>query len=72
MNGGGIMLLTVSRLDLSIDLNAAVSRNHIIGNRDALVDGNSLLDDGVVLHAGKQSAISRSLELSKLLRTWTC
>jgi hypothetical protein len=53
MNGGGIMLLTVSRLDLSIDLNAAVSRNHIIGNRDALVDGNSLLDDGVVLHAGK-------------------
>jgi hypothetical protein len=66
------MLLTVSRLDLSIDLDTAVSRNHVIGNRDALVDGNSLLDDGVVLHARKQSAISRSLELSKLLRTWTC
>jgi hypothetical protein len=66
------MLLTVSRLDLSIDLNTAVSRNHVIGNRDALVDGNSLLDDGVVLHARKQSAISRLLELSKLLRTWTC
>jgi hypothetical protein len=66
------MLLTVSRLDLSIDLNTAVSRNHVIGNRDALVDGNSLLNDGVVLHARKQSAISRSLELSKLLRTWTC
>jgi hypothetical protein len=66
------MLLTVSRLDLSIDLDTAVSRNHVIGNRDALVDGNSLLDDGVVLHARKQSAISRLLELSKLLRTWTC
>ena len=46
------MPLTVSRLDLSIDLDAAVSRNHVVGNWDTLVDGDSLVDNGVVLHAG--------------------
>jgi hypothetical protein len=64
--------LTVSRLDLSIDLDAAVSRNHVIGNWDTLVDRDSLVNNGVVLHAGKLSAVTHSLGLSKILRTWTC
>ena len=60
--------LTVSRLDLRIDLDAAVGRNHIVRNRDTLVDGDSLVDNGVVLHAGVVSYVHGV----GVLRTWTC
>lgn len=37
-------------MDLGIDLNPAVLRYHLIGDRNTLEDRNALLYDGVVLH----------------------
>lgn len=43
--------LTVTGLDLRVDLDATVLRNHLFGNGDALVDRDALIDNRVVLHA---------------------
>jgi hypothetical protein len=48
----------VSSLDLGIDLDAAIGWYHIIRDGDTLMDRNSLIDDGVVLHATLLSATS--------------
>ena len=44
--------LTVSGLDLCVDFDAAVGGYHVLGDRDAFVDRDALVDDCVVLHAG--------------------
>lgn len=42
--------LTVTGLDLCVNLDTAICRNHVVGNRDALMDRDALVDDSVVLH----------------------
>jgi len=42
---------TVTRVDLGVDLDPTVLRDHIFGDRHAFVDGDALLDDSVVFHA---------------------
>jgi hypothetical protein len=51
--------LTVTSLDLGVDLDTAVLRYHVFGNRHTLVDRDTLLDDGVVLHATPLSVCLR-------------
>lgn len=43
--------LTVTGVNLCVDFNSAVGRNHVFRDRNALVDGDALVDDCVVLHA---------------------
>lgn len=45
------MQLTVSSMDLCINLDSAVLGNHFIGDRNALMDRDTLFDNGVVFHA---------------------
>lgn len=60
-NGGDGGGLTVASLDLGVDLDAAVFWNHLFGNRDPLVDGDALLDNGIVLHTALSLAIATAL-----------
>lgn len=45
-------------MDLRINLNPAVLRNHLIGDRDTFMNRNPLLDDSVMLHAAARSVTS--------------
>lgn len=45
-----ISILTVSSMNLGIDLNASILRDHLIWNRHAFVNRDTLAHDGVVLH----------------------
>ena len=49
--------LTITSLDLRVDLNTAIFRYHLFGNRDAFVDRNTLIDNGVVLHTAPLLAL---------------
>lgn len=73
--------LTVSGLDLCINLDAAIFWNHLFGDGDALMDRNALLHNGVVLHTAVPSAVLRELSSDEGYRaetrrgarlTWTC
>jgi hypothetical protein len=41
---------TVTGLNLRINLNTAICRNHVVGDWNALVDRDSLINDSIVLH----------------------
>jgi len=44
--------LTVTGLDLGINLDTAIRRNHVVGNRHPLVNGDTLVNNSIVLHVG--------------------
>lgn len=59
LNGHDLAAGKVSRMDLCVNLDSRVRRNKLIRNRHALVDGDALLDNGVVLHvAHTQHAVN--------------
>lgn len=52
-------------MDLGVDFNPAVLRDHVVWDRDAFVDRDALLDYGVVFHAGFEESVSFRLEVNK-------
>ena len=42
-------------VDLCVDFDPRVVWNHLVRNRDSLVDGDALLDDSIMLHAAAAS-----------------
>lgn len=52
-------------MDLGVDFNSAVLRDHVVWDRNAFVDRDALLDYGVVFHAGFEESVSFRLEGKK-------
>lgn len=57
--------LTVTSLDLGVDLDATVLWDHLVGNWDAFVDWDALLNYRVVLHTAPPLALTRKVNLEQ-------